>query len=273
MWESRHGFPRPTRRDSGHRRYDEHDVELVLQVLRRRDDGMRLEVAIAGVALAEASVGAPPGAPSVYATLRRLHPALHAAAADEVHAARAVVGDRGRVLLAGRAADDLRRLPAGALLPGRPGALGRAGPGLPLDDGVRRLQRRARRRSSGTTFVDLPDDAPMRREWAVVCDAEDYPAMLTAWELPGQSTVPDGKRLFEAIWTVEPAAVRDAARACAQVAQQLGHPEGGTAALRARREPAAAPGGAAAGHLAAQPGRGVRRPGRRGRLRAPTGCR
>ena len=79
----------------------------------------------------------------------------------------------------------------------------------------------------------------MRREWAVVCDAPDLPAMLTAWELPGQSTVPDAQRLFEAIWTVEPRAVRDAARACAQVAQQLGHPEGGAAALRAGRQPAA----------------------------------
>ena len=30
----------------------------------------------------------------------------------------------------------------------------------------------------------------MRREWAVVCDAPDYAALLTAWELPGQSSVP-----------------------------------------------------------------------------------
>ena len=29
MWESRHGFPVPTRLDSGHRRYDEHDVGQV----------------------------------------------------------------------------------------------------------------------------------------------------------------------------------------------------------------------------------------------------
>ena len=65
----------------------------------------------------------------------------------------------------------------------------------------------------------------MRREWAVVCDAPDYPAMLTAWELPGQSAVPDKQRLFECIWTVEPGAVRDAARTCAQVAQQFGHDE------------------------------------------------
>ena len=56
-----------------------------------------------------------------------------------------------------------------------------------------------------------------------MCDAPDYPAMLTAWELPGQSRVPDRQRLFEAIWTVEPAAVRAAARTCAQVAVQLGH--------------------------------------------------
>jgi DICT domain-containing protein len=75
----------------------------------------------------------------------------------------------------------------------------------------------------GVGLVHLPADAPMRREWAVVCDAKDFPAMLTAWELPGQSTVPDRQRLFEAIWTVNPNAVRDAARICAQVALQLGH--------------------------------------------------
>ena len=77
-----------------------------------------------------------------------------------------------------------------------------------------------------TTLVDLPGEAPMRREWVIVCDAPDYPAMLTAWELPGQSHVPDRLRLFEAIWTIEAGVVRDAARVCAHIAQQLGHPEG-----------------------------------------------
>ena len=81
----------------------------------------------------------------------------------------------------------------------------------------------------------------MRREWAVVCDAPDYPAMLTAWELPGQSTRPDRQRLFEAIWTVEPAAVRDAARACAQVAQQLGHPEAAPLLYELADDPAPPP--------------------------------
>jgi hypothetical protein len=65
--------------------------------------------------------------------------------------------------------------------------------------------------------------------------------MLTAWELPGQSTVPDRRRLFEAIWTVEPAAVRTAARACAQVAMQLGHSEAAPALYELAENPPAPP--------------------------------
>ena len=62
-------------------------------------------------------------------------------------------------------------------------------------------------------------------EWVVVCDAVDFPAVVTAWELPGQTGVSDRQRVFETIWTVHPRAVRDAARTCAQVALQLGTPE------------------------------------------------
>jgi MerR family transcriptional regulator, light-induced transcriptional regulator len=231
VWESRHGFPRPVRLESGHRRYDERDVDLVRQVLRRRDSGSRLEVAIAAVVLAQASVSDPPQAPSIYATMRRLQPSLqpqrlkkstllalswaiedeccsraekpmifgafqkerYYRAAEERWAELARVA-RSTMVFAGFSADD----------PDNP-------------DGPRGV--------GGTTFVQLPDDAPMRREWAVVCDAPVYPAMLTAWELPGQSSVPDRQRLFECVWTVEPGAVREAARTCAQVAQQFGHDE------------------------------------------------
>src|SRR4051812_8892170 len=76
MWERRHGFPAAHRRDSGHRRYDEGVVDQVRQVLRRRDAGSRLEVAIAGVVLSEASAAAAPGAPSVFAAVRKQHPTL-----------------------------------------------------------------------------------------------------------------------------------------------------------------------------------------------------
>src|SRR3954453_3995058 len=224
VWESRHGFPVPPRKERGHRRYDERDVDLVNQVIGRRDSGMRLEVAIAGVALARAAVEEPPGSPSVYAAMRRKHPGLQPQRLS-----------KATLLALSWAIED--ECCARAERPMIFGAFQREGYYRQAEERWTELARIARstmvfgdfaERSEpveGTVMVSLPADAPMRREWTVVCDAPDYPAMLTAWELPGQSTVPDRLRLFESIWTVDPGAVRDAARACAQVAQQLGHPE------------------------------------------------
>jgi len=224
MWESRHGFPRPHRRDSGHRRYAESDVGLVMQVIRRRDAGARLEAAVAEVVLAHASAQEPPGAPSVYAVMRHSYPllqpqrlqkstliALSWAIEDEccVRAERPMIFGSFQEERFFRAAQErwteLARIARSTMA-----FANFCEAPVPV---------------AGTTLVHLPGDAPMRREWVVVCDAPGYPAMLTAWELPGQSTVADRKRLFEAIWTVEPAAVRAAARACAQVALELGHSE------------------------------------------------
>lgn len=224
MWESRHGFPRAERRDSGHRRYAEDDVALVRQVIRRRDAGVRLEVAIAEVAMAHTAAEDLTGAPSVYAVLRRNHPALQPqrltkstlialswAIEDEccTRAERPVIFGGFQKERYFRTAEErwteLARIARSTIV------------FADFSDGSAVLE--------GMSLVHLPQDAPLRREWLVVCDAASYPAMLTAWELPGQSTVPERKRLFEAIWTVEPAAVRAAARACAQAAAQLGHTE------------------------------------------------
>nr|CAA9318846.1 MAG: hypothetical protein AVDCRST_MAG46-701 [uncultured Nocardioidaceae bacterium] len=224
MWEYRHGFPRPQRRESGHRRYTERDVELVMQVLRRRDAGARLEVALAEAAVAQVAAEGPPGAPSVYAVLRHRHPELHPQrlkkstlialswAIEDECCARA---ERSIIFGAFQEARNFRSAQRRWTELAR---VSRSATVFADFSGAQPLV-------EGTVLVHLPEDAPMRREWAVVCDAPDYPAMLTAWELPGQSTVPDRDRLFEAIWTVEPAAVREAARACAQVAVSLGHPE------------------------------------------------
>jgi MerR family transcriptional regulator, light-induced transcriptional regulator len=74
----------------------------------------------------------------------------------------------------------------------------------------------------GPVKVPLTETDPMRREWAVVCDAQDSTACLSAWELPGQTTVPDRNRVFETVWTIDPVAVRDAARVAAGVAASAG---------------------------------------------------
>lgn len=226
MWEQRHGFPVPQRLESGHRRYVEADVEAVTDVVRRRDAGVRLDAAIA-----DALARSMPGTPSVYAELRRRHPhlqvqrlrkqtllALSWAIEDEfcAKAERAVLfGAFQREQYYEAARPRWRELAlvarsafAFAEFPDREHA-GVDGTGA----------------RPGPVLVPLSADQPMAREWAVICDAAHLPAALTAWELPGQADVPDRERVFESILTVDPMAVRDAARVCAQVAERAGAAE------------------------------------------------
>lgn len=222
-WETRHGFPVPRRRESGHRRYTESDVALIEQVLRRRDAGVRLEVAIAEAAMSARS----PATPSVFAELRRRHPqlaphrlrkatllALSWAIEDEccARAERPVVigsfQEARYYLAAAPRWTELARVAHTTL------AL--ADFGGPVTE-----------HRPGPVRVHLDERSPMRREWTVICDAGDLPAALTAFELPGQSGVPDRDRVFESLWTLDPQAVRDAARVAARVAQEAGAAEAG----------------------------------------------
>ena len=220
-WETRHGFPVPRRLTSGHRRYAEADVAAVEGVLRRRNAGVRLDVAIDEARADQVAVEAP----SVFAELRRRHPAL------PVHRLR-----KPTLLALSWAIED--ECCARAQRPLLFGAFQRSVYFRASEPRWSELARVARSAMvladfadtqeapdrSGPTRVHLPEDAPMRREWAVVCEAPDLPAVLTAWEVPGQTAVPERNRLFESIWTVDPRAVRDAARVCVRVALSAGEP-------------------------------------------------
>jgi MerR family transcriptional regulator, light-induced transcriptional regulator len=219
-WETRHGFPVPTRLASGHRRFRAADVDLVRQVVRRRDAGVRLDVAIA-----EARGAEPPGAPSVFAELRRRHPhlpvhrlrkstliAMSWAIEDEC-GARAdrpvLIGsfERARYFRAAEARwEALARIAHHAV------ALAWDFPDEPADGAA----------DAGLELVRLDRSSPMAREWAVISDGPGLSACLSAWELPGQSVVRDRDRLFEAVWTVHPAVVRDATAVAAGVAAAAG---------------------------------------------------
>jgi DICT domain-containing protein len=72
--------------------------------------------------------------------------------------------------------------------------------------------------------VAVPTGAALNREWTLVCLADDLPACVSAWELPGQAGVPDAERCFETVWSLDPAVVRDAAGTCARTIQDLGVP-------------------------------------------------
>jgi len=231
MWEQRHGFPSPQRLASGHRRYLESDVSAVERVARRREAGMRLDVAIA-----DAMADHDSGGMSVYAELRRRHPhvpvqrlhkrtllALTWAIEDEfcAKAERAVLFgafQQKRYYMSAQARwQELALVSRSAFAFAEFPDLDRP----QVDESGPR---------PGPVLVPLPPEEPMAREWALICDSVDLPAALTAWELPGQVGVPDRERVFESMLTVDPDAVRDAARTCARVAHRAGA-EGAAPAL------------------------------------------
>jgi DNA-binding transcriptional MerR regulator len=237
-WETRHGFPAPHRRDSGHRRYRATDVDLVRSVRDRRDAGVRLDVAIERT-LAAGRAPAPSNA-SVFAELRRARPDLtpyrlrkatlnglsHAiedellARADRPYLFGAFQSERHYAGSRQRWAELARVAAATYVL---------------AEFSDPDLHAPARE-------VPLAGDAALRREWVVVCDAVALPVALSAWELPGQGDLAERDRVFEVVWTVEPDAARLAARVCARVARDSG--AGGADDVLDRLEQDPPPGGA-----------------------------
>ena len=220
IWESRHGFPSARRLPSGHRRYAAEQVALVLDVVRRRELGTRLDVAI------EQATSASGGsvARSVYAELVRHHPteprqrlrkgtllALSWAIEDEIAAS----GARGHLFGAFQTSRHFE-----AARP-RWAELARVARTTYVFADFSDAAPEAA--DAGFERVHLVADAPMRREWSVVHDSVELPVVLTAWELPGQAGTPDRLRVFESAWSLDPTAVRDAAVCCARLAADAGH--------------------------------------------------
>jgi DICT domain-containing protein len=215
-WEARYGFPAPLRLPGGHRRYAEADIGAVEEVLRHRTAGLGLEAAIRRVSVTPATPST-----SLYGELRRLHPdlepqligkptmlALSNALEDEccAQAQRPLLFagfQQGRFLRASYARwVELARTASRAVVFADLGDPAPVSPGLPVE-------------------VAIPHDSPLNREWFVVCDAPDRPACLVGWERLGQVASPDERRRFEAVWSVDPVVVRDAARLCAGLTDTL----------------------------------------------------
>jgi DICT domain-containing protein len=191
-------------------------VTAVEEIVRHRSAGLGLEAAIRRAAVTPVSVST-----SVYAELRRLHPdlepqlvtkttmvSLSHAIEDEccAQAQRPLLFagfQQGRFLTQSYARwVELARTASLAVVLADLTDPAPPRPGLPVE-------------------VAVPYDAPVNREWFVVCDAPDRPACLVGWERPGQPADPDAQRRFEAVWSVDPAVVRDAARCCAGLVDAL----------------------------------------------------
>lgn len=233
-WEKRYGFPRPLRQSGGHRRYAESDVDAVLAVLERRRGGLSLAAAV--------QRGGAPGQPasgSVFAELRRRHPAL----------APQVLSRRTLTAMSHAIEDECGARAARPLLFGGFQHESFLQPSLSR---WRDLARTARSAVVFAAFTDpssrdddllvevrLPADSPLNREWVVICDAEDLPACLVAVEQPGHDPeAPASRRLFEAMWSVDPGVVRDASQVAAAIADA--HRPGWRSDEPAQEPPAAA---------------------------------
>ncbi len=212
-WEQRYGLPRPQRSASGRRRYREADCALLADVLRRRAGGLSLRVAMAQ---AVTSAGENPEQ-SIFAGLRRLHPG------QRVH-----VLNKAILLAVSRAIEDECCARAQ-----RPLLLGSFQHQRFYQASASRWADMARSAEQTVVFGDfehvrqlpgplteipVPEKSPLRREWALVCDAPDHPACVAGWELPGQGERRDPDRIFEVLWSVDPQIVRSAARIGAQLA-------------------------------------------------------
>ena len=220
-WEARYGSPLPRRLPGGHRRYTEQDVALVQAVLRHRATGLGLETAIARAAAASAEPE-----PSVFAGLRKRHPAL----TPQILA-------KPTMLALTRAIED--ECCARAAQPVLFASFQRERFFRQSQERWQELSRTAEHvavfadfagasataaQMEAMTRVRVPEEAPLGREWLLVCDAGDYPACLAGWELPGQDETVDAARRYEVLWTLEPPIVREAARICLGLAASFDQP-------------------------------------------------
>ena len=226
-WETRYGVPRPQRMPSGHRRYHVEDVTLVLETMRHRDRGLSMPHAVeqARSKLQELE-------PSVFAGLRRRHRDLRV---QELH--------KPAVLALCRAIED--ECCARADRPLLFGAFQRSAFYEPSRQRWEELSRTARaavvfadftstspavaghvgadarepeQLVPGPLEVTVPVDSPLNREWVLVCESPDYPGCVVGWERPAEGGLARG---FETLWSVEPRVVRDAARLCARLSEEL----------------------------------------------------
>lgn len=205
-WEARYGVPAPQRSARGQRRYRESDCRLIAEIIRRRDSGVALGVAVDQARRAAGSEQES----SIYAALRRLHPELAVHRMDK----------KMLLALTWAVEDQCCAAASGPLL------IGAFQKTRFYESARRRWENmattgyytiafadfdRPRTLDARISEVPIASASPLHREWALVCDSTELPAFVLGWEPPGQDDCPDASRLFEVVWSVDPQLVRQAA--------------------------------------------------------------
>jgi MerR family transcriptional regulator, light-induced transcriptional regulator len=204
-WERRYDFPVPERLESGHRRYTDRDVEAIRSALRERHRGTPI-----GTAIERARVNALGPRSSVFGALRHALTGISPTATS-----------KAGMLALSRGIEDETAAHAD-----RPILFG----GFQREHFWRASEQRWRslamtssvsvimamlprgRRRGALWEVPIDPATQLAREWVVICDSPTFSACLAAVELP-----PADVRIFETLWTTEPAVVRDVARVAAAI--------------------------------------------------------
>jgi hypothetical protein len=227
MWEQRYGFPRPARSPSGYRVYAPEDVAALRRVAGFRRQGLSVPAALER---ARSATALPSGRPSIFAALadgpvrpqRLRKPTLVALsrAIEEEALARAagpVVFGAFQAERNYRAVEPrwrrLARVADAVIVFGRFTAARSGDPDEPVE-------------------VPIGRSEPLGDEWAVIVDAPGFAACLVGWE------VLQAERIFEAVWTTDPAVVRSAALVAAGLAARAVPEAARLPALLADRPPA-----------------------------------
>jgi len=213
-WEARYGFPTADHRPGTHRRYHADQVDLVAEVARLRQTGLSVPAAVAA-----AREAATRPARSFFAALASGDGPLRSHILKKPALGAVTTAIEDECLAQAR----------------RPVLIGAFQQGRFYRQSEARWQELARTAEQSVVFADfevgrapadhpaphpaghptevpLPADSPVRREWALVCDAPGFTACVAGWELPSPPDAPDSERRFETIWTLDPGPVRAAAR-------------------------------------------------------------
>jgi DICT domain-containing protein len=218
MWEQRYGFPEPQRTAAGYRVYADSDVQTLRRVLAFRRRGLSVPAALERAR----GWGGPSDRPSIYGAL---------AAGDEQLQTH-VLRKRTLIAISHAIEDETLARAAGPIVAG---AFQRVKHYRPAEHRYRRLAQvsdavlvfadfeRFAEAPAAPIEVPIDPDDTLGNEWAVVVDAPGFAACLLGWESPestGDPELPDRERRFEAAWTLDPAVVRRAVEASAELARR-----------------------------------------------------
>lgn len=216
VWEQRYGFPNPARTPAGYRLYTQRDVDDIRAVMALRRRGLSVPDAIERARFQTAAAGA------------AFHPSIYAAVAASDPSARPRILHRASLTAISHAIEDelLSRGARGLVF----GAFQHA---ALYEQASHRYDQIAMRSDATVVFADFasvssragaptrvpiaPSDA-LGNEWAVVIDAPGFAVCLLAWERPDRGAA--GEPVFEAMLSLDPAAVRRASLIAAALARR-----------------------------------------------------